>query len=222
MDLNTILLLIGKTVFSYLFLMIILKIMGKRELSQISMFDVVIFLIMSELFSLALNDEESSIFHFIIPILVIVILELVSAFLSLKFYKIRRFFEGEPTFLIYNGEIDYKSMKKNNYNISNLMIQLRTNNVQSPIEVSFAILEGNGNLNIIKKSEQVVYYPDPIIMDGKLNKTALAKMNMSEEDVLLMIAKNNYRSVEEIFFAQLLVDGIYIIPFKDFNDWGVI
>ena len=218
MDIISIFLLIGKTIFSYIFLMIILKIMGKRELSQISMFDVVIFLIMSELFSLALNDKESSLIQFIVPILVIVILELLSAFLSLKSYRIRRFFEGEPTFLIYNGEIDYEAMKKNNYNISNLMIQLRNNNVQSPIEVSFAILEGNGNLNIIKKEEQIVYYPDPIIMDGKLNLIALKKMNLSEEDVLLMIAKNNYQSYDEIFFAQLLVDGIYIVPFKSVNN----
>ena len=218
MDIISILLLIGKTIFSYIFLMIILKIMGKRELSQISMFDVVIFLIMSELFSLALNDKDSSLMQFIVPIIVIVILELVSAFLSLKSYRIRRFFEGEPTFLIYNGEIDYKAMKKNNYNISNLMIQLRNNNVQSPIEVSFAILEGNGILNIIKKDEQLVLYPDPIIMDGKLNKIALKNMDLKEEDVLLMIAKNNYHSYEEIFFAQLLVDGIYIVPFKSIND----
>ena len=218
MDIISIFLLIGKTIFSYIFLMIILKIMGKRELSQISMFDVVIFLIMSELFSLALNDKESSLIQFIVPILVIVILELLSAFLSLKSYRIRRFFEGEPTFLIYNGEIDYEAMKKNNYNISNLMIQLRNNNVQSPIEVSFAILEGNGNLNIIKKEEQLVYYPDPIIMDGKLNLIALKKMNLSEEDVLLMIAKNNYKNYDEIFFAQLLVDGIYIVPFKSVNN----
>ena len=218
MAIISILLLIGKTIFSYIFLMIILKIMGKRELSQISMFDVVIFLIMSELFSLALNDKDSSLMQFIVPIIVIVILELVSAFLSLKSYRIRRFFEGEPTFLIYNGEIDYKAMKKNNYNISNLMIQLRNNNVQSPIEVSFAILEGNGILNIIKKDEQLVLYPDPIIMDGKLNKIALKNMDLKEEDVLLMIAKNNYHSYEEIFFAQLLVDGIYIVPFKSIND----
>ena len=218
MDIISIFLLIGKTIFSYIFLMIILKIMGKRELSQISMFDVVIFLIMSELFSLALNDKESSLIQFIVPIIVIVILELVSAFLSLKSYRFRRFFEGEPTFLIYNGEIDYEAMKKNNYNISNLMIQLRNNNVQSPIEVSFAILEGNGNLNIIKKEEQIVYYPDPIIMDGKLNLIALKKMNLSEEDVLLMIAKNNYQNYDEIFFAQLLVDGIYIVPFKSVNN----
>ena len=194
MDIISIFLLIGKTIFSY------------------------IFLIMSELFSLALNDKESSLIQFIVPILVIVILELLSAFLSLKSYRIRRFFEGEPTFLIYNGEIDYEAMKKNNYNISNLMIQLRNNNVQSPIEVSFAILEGNGNLNIIKKEEQIVYYPDPIIMDGKLNLIALKKMNLSEEDVLLMIAKNNYQNYDEIFFAQLLVDGIYIVPFKSVNN----
>ena len=87
MDIISIFLLIGKTIFSYIFLMIILKIMGKRELSQISMFDVVIFLIMSELFSLALNDKESSLIQFIVPILVIVILELLSAFLSIENIK---------------------------------------------------------------------------------------------------------------------------------------
>ena len=81
--------------------------MGKRELSQMSMFDVVIFLIMSELFSLSLSDEEKSLWHFIVPLLVIVILELVSAFICLKSYHIRRFFEGEPSFLIYDGKIDY-------------------------------------------------------------------------------------------------------------------
>ena len=74
--------LICKTIFSYLFLLTILKIMGKRELSQISIFDVVIFLIMSELFSLAIENKGESIFRFIIPIVVIVILELITAFLS--------------------------------------------------------------------------------------------------------------------------------------------
>ena len=55
-------------------------------------------------------------------------------------------------------------------------------------------------------------------MDGKLNLIALKKMNLSEEDVLLLIAKNNYQNYDEIFFAQLLVDGIYIVPFKSVNN----
>ena len=218
MDFSNLFNLILKTVFSYIFLLFILKIMGKRELSQMSMFDVVIFLIMSELFSLSLSDEEKSLWHFIVPLLVIVILELVSAFICLKSYHIRRFFEGEPSFLIYDGKIDYLNMKKNKYNISNLMIQLRNNNIQSPSEVSFAILEGNGNLNVIKKDDQLVKYPEPIIMDGNLNMKAIEKLNLTREDVLILISKYNYSNIEEIFFAQVMLDGLYIVGFESFND----
>ena len=80
MALDDIITLIIRTIFSYIFLLIILKVMGKRELSQVSIFDVVIFLIMSELFSLALNDPDASILHFIIPVIVIAILELISSY----------------------------------------------------------------------------------------------------------------------------------------------
>ena len=206
--------LIGKTVFSYLFLLSILKIMGKRELSQISIFDVVIFLIMSELFSLAIENKGDSILRFIIPIVVIVILELITAFLSLKSIVIRRFFEGKNSFLIYKGEIDIKELKKNKYNISDLMLQLRNKDIQSPKEVEFAILEGNGNLNIIKKENIIVDFPDPIIMDGKINKEVVKKINKTEEDILIMISKEGYQDFNEIFFCQLLKDGLYIVPFK--------
>ena len=116
MALDDIITLIIRTIFSYIFLLIILKVMGKRELSQVSIFDVVIFLIMSELFSLALNDPDASILHFIIPVIVIAILELISSLLSLKFIKIRKFLEGKISFIIYKGEIDFKTMKKNRYN----------------------------------------------------------------------------------------------------------
>ena len=91
MSFYEIIILISKTIFSYIFLLIILKIMGKREMSQVSIFDLVIFLIMSELFSLALNDIDSSILHFVIPVIIIVILELVSAFISMKSIKVRNF-----------------------------------------------------------------------------------------------------------------------------------
>ena len=206
--------LICKTIFSYLFLLTILKIMGKRELSQISIFDVVIFLIMSDLFSLAIENKGESIFRFIIPIVVIVILELITAFLSLKSIVIRKFFEGKNTILIYKGEIDIEAMRKNKYNISDLMLQLRNKDVQSPKEVEYAILEGNGNLNIIKKENLIVDFPDPIIIDGKIDNDVLKKINIRQEDVLIMISKKGYTELNEIFFCQILKDGLYIIPFK--------
>lgn len=214
MALDDIITLIIRTIFSYIFLLIILKVMGKRELSQVSIFDVVIFLIMSELFSLALNDPDASILHFIIPVIVIAILELISSLLSLKFIKIRKFLEGKISFIIYKGEIDFKTMKKNRYNIPDLMLQLRNKDIQSPIEVEYAILEGNGNLNIIKKQDLIVEYPDPLIIDGKINYDALKKLNLDEAFIYSLLAKNGYTSPQQIFFGQLLTNGFFIVPFE--------
>ena len=214
MSFYEIIILISKTIFSYIFLLIILKIMGKREMSQVSIFDLVIFLIMSELFSLALNDIDSSILHFVIPVIIIVILELVSAFISMKSIKVRNFLEGKVSFIIYKGEIDYLEMKKNRFNISDLMLQLRNKDIQSPIEVEFAILEGNGILNIIKKKDLLVEYPDPLIIDGKVNEEALKKLSLNESFLYSELSKLNYTSPSQIFFAQYLKDGLFIVPFK--------
>ena len=103
-----ILLLSGKTVICYVFLMTILKWMGKREIGKVSTFDLVVFFVVSELFSLSLNDPKSSIFHSLIPIIIIVLFQLITAVISLKNRKFRKFMEGTPSFLIINGEIDYE------------------------------------------------------------------------------------------------------------------
>lgn len=214
MSFNEIFLIIFRTIFSYFFLIIILKIMGKRELSQVSIFDLVIFLIMSELFSLALNDISLSIFHFIIPVIVIVILEIISAKVSLKSNRVKKFLEGKCSYLIYQGNIQYEEMKKNRYNISDLMLQLRNKDIQSPIEVEYAILEGNGQLNIIKKDDLIVEFPEPIIIDGEINYEVIKMLNITDDYVYGLISKYGYSSPKEIFFAQLLIGQLYIVPFE--------
>lgn len=219
MNIYDIFILIFRSVFSYIFLLIILKAMGKRELSQVSIFDIVIFLIMSELFSLALNDPHASILHFIIPVIVIAILEFISSLLSLKYIKIRKFLEGKISFIIYKGEIDFKTMKKNRYNIPDLMLQLRNKDIQSPIEVEYAILEGNGNLNIIKKQDLIVQYPEPLIIDGKINYDALNMLKLDETYIYALIAKKGYTSPQQIFFGQLLIDGFFIVPFEKWMNY---
>ena len=100
MSLNEICLISIKTIGCYLFLIIILRIMGKREMSQVSTFDIVVYLIISELFSLSLNEPEHSILRTIIPISIIVILQLLTALISLKSRRFRNLTEGKPTYLI--------------------------------------------------------------------------------------------------------------------------
>lgn len=202
-----------KTVICYVFLLMVLKLMGKREIGKISTFDIVVFFVISELFSLSLNEPEHSILRSLIPVAIIVVLQIVSALLSLKFPKFRKGLEGESTYIIYKGVIQQNEMKKQRYTIEDLMMQLRTKDIQSPDEVEFAILETNGSLNIIKKSDCEFVSPDPVIMDGKINKTTLKRTG---KDIAWLESELDKKGLQakEVFLGLFLKSGLYLLPFE--------
>jgi uncharacterized membrane protein YcaP (DUF421 family) len=203
-----------KTIGCYFFLILILRIMGKREMSQVSTHDIVVFLIISELFSLSLNDSSQSILKSIIPIGIIVIFQILTAFISLKSRKFRILMEGSPTFLIINGNININELKRQRYNIDDLMSQLHQNNIQSPLEVSFAFIEDNGTLCIIKKNDQIVKNPEVLIIDGEFNEDYIKKYNIDISKIREILLKRGYQSEKEIFFGQELINDLYLVPFE--------
>lgn len=211
MSFNEGILLILKTIFCYFFLFGVLKIMGKRELGEISTFDMVVFLVISELFSLSLNHIDTSLLYSILPITVIVILQLITAFASLKNKKVQRFMEGKLSYLIIDGKLNQEELKKNRYSLSDLMLQLRQNNINTIADVSFAILEGNGSLSIIKKDEQKLKFPEPLIEDGAINKTAMNYLKMSQNDVYKEIVKKGYASIKQIYYMEAKMDNSFLI-----------
>lgn len=207
--------LVYKTLICYFFLILILKWMGKREIGKVSTFDIVVFFVISELFSLSMNDPSSSILHSLIPIILIVLLQLLTAFLSLKSDKIRSFVEGKITFIIYKGEINQKEMKKQRYNIDDLFSQLRAQNIELPSDVEFAILEDTGSLTIMKKEECQLADPEPLIKDGKWSDDVLKRLSLSKEEALKQIQEQSLLSLEEIFIAVLRKDGtFFLLPKK--------
>ena len=119
--------------------------------------------------------------------------------------------------MIRDGEIDIDELKRQRYNLDDLMSQLHQNNIQSPKEVSFAFIEDNGRLCIITKKEQIVKNPELMILDGKINNDYLKIRNLKKEDIIKLINKEGYSKVEDIFLAQELVDELYIVPFKKSN-----
>lgn len=203
-----------RTVFLYFFLLFILRIMGKREIGNLSSFDIVVFFVISELFSLSLNDLSNSILHSILPILIIVTLQIITAFLSLKSKKIREVAEGKQRYIIYKGKIDINAMKKERYSIDDLMSQIYQKGYVSPREIDYAILDDTGKLLIIKKSKGI-HYVEPLIQDGKFNEEFIRKNNISKEYIYKEMMKKGYTDVEDIFFAQALEDEFYIVPFKE-------
>lgn len=208
-----------KTLLFYFFLLLILKLMGKREIGKVSTFDIVVFFVISELFSLSLNEPKASILHSLIPISIIVILQILSAIISLKNHKIRKIFEGKISFIIYNGEINQEVMKKERYNIDDLFFQLRSKNIQQPDEVMFAILEDNGVLSIIKKDDCILKDPLPLISDGTIDECVLKRVNLSKDDLLILLKKYSYSNYKDIFICLLKLDGgLFIIPKRRFNN----
>ena len=202
--------IIYKTILCYFFILFCLKIMGKREIGEISAFDIVVFFIISELFSLSLNEPE----HSIIPVSIIVLLQLVTALISLYVPKFRSLMEGKKSYLIYKGVIQQNEMKRQRYTIEDLMAQLRMKEIQTPQDVEYAILENNGELTIIKKDNCIMLSPDPLIMDGKINKTALARITKDEVWLVEELKKLGFIDISKLFLVLYLKNGLYVVPFK--------
>ena len=211
MTITEILNIIFKTFICYVFLLVILRVMGKREIGEVSTILYFVFFVISELFSLSLNEPDTSILHSIIPISVIVILQLISAFISLKSNKMRSILEGKTSYIIYNGEIQQKVMKKERYTIEDLMCQLRTKDIQSPDEVSFAILEDNGTLNVITKKDCRVLDPEPLISDGVVLKQTLKRLNKSEEWLKDELLNKDIKDIKDVFVCLALKNDLFVV-----------
>jgi uncharacterized membrane protein YcaP (DUF421 family) len=203
-----------KTLACYFFLIFTLKLMGKREIGKVSTFDIVVFFVISELFSLSLNDPKGNLLHSLVPISIIVCLQIITAKIAIKNRKFRNFMEGEPTFLIYKGKVNFKAMKKNRYNSDDLLLQLRAQNIISLDDVKFAILEQNGSLIVFKKCDCEFDDPFPVVQEGKINNSVLKRANVSLEMVYKIIFNKGYSNKDEIFLMFLKEDDALLIPFE--------
>lgn len=201
-----------KTILFLAVIIIILKIMGKRELGQLNTFDVVIFFVMSELFSLSIDSPSENVLLTLIPIFIIFILQISISYVVLKSNKLRKILEENPAFIINNGEINFKNMKKLRYNIDDLMQQIRMQGIDNISEVKFAVLESNGNLSVIKKGEEKSKIPFPLIKDGKVDNKVLYELNKDEKWLLNKLKEKGYKDEKQIFLCMLgNDDNLYVV-----------
>ena len=157
--------IIIKTFILYFFLILVLKVMGKREIGELSLFDVAVIFIISEILSISISNPSKSILFSIIPIIVIVLLEIVISKICFKFEKIRNLIYGKPEIIIINGKLNMELMSKERYNINDLINQLHEQQIATPNEVKFAILENNGKITVFDYNSNIKW-PEPIIKDG--------------------------------------------------------
>lgn len=199
-----------KTLFIYVLVAIIFRVMGKREVGQLGTFDLVVFILIAELVALALEHKDGFLIN-LVPVIILVLLQIVISKMSLKSVKFRNFVDGKPVIIIKNGIVNFKNMVEQRYTLDDLLLQLREKDVRSLDEVDYAILETNGKLSVFKKDDKdKKTYPLPIILDGKVEFDNLYSIGKTKTWLLNTLIEKNI-SANDVFYAFTKNGELYII-----------
>lgn len=206
-----------RTVFFYFFVMTMYRIMGKREVGQLGVVDLIVSILIAELVAISIENIEDSIFLTIVPILLLVVLEIVLAKMSLKSKKIRTFFGGKPSLIIDRGRVDYKEMVRQRYTIDDLLFELRQKGIKSLESVEYALLEPNGKLSIFEKKIFDKNLPLPLIVDGEIQTSTLKFIKKTKLWLKESLKKQNLL-VSDVFYCFYKGYTLYIIKKGDLID----
>lgn len=202
-----------RSIIIYIFVLVVMRLMGKREIGQLQPFELAIAIMIADLASIPMTDPGIPISNGIIPILGLLIMHLLISIINMKSIKGREIICGRPTILIYRGKIDEKALKKERFTINELEERLRGNNIVNLGDVEYAILETSGQVTVIQKPEKRNTIPEDfnitpeyegipydLVVDGKVMnanlqaigknynwlKKEVEKFNMKPEEALVV------------------------------------
>ncbi|MGN1271244.1 MAG: DUF421 domain-containing protein [Clostridia bacterium] len=197
----------------YILVLIVMRLMGKRELGQMQPFELVIAIMIADLASVPMADTGIPITNGIIPILALLLIQLIISIINLKSINGRKIICGKPSILVYRGKIDEKVMKKEKFTVNELQERLRQSNIFNIGDVEYAILETSGQVTVIQKPEKRNTIPEDfgilpeyegipydLVVDGKIMhenlkaigrdynwlKKQVAKFNINPEQALIV------------------------------------
>jgi uncharacterized membrane protein YcaP (DUF421 family) len=210
-----------RTVFLYLLILLIFRLMGKREIGELSILDLVVYIMIAEMASMAIENTKDPLINTLLPIGIFVIIQIALAMLSLKSKKFRDIVDGKPTIIINNGKIDEKAMRSQRYNFDDLLLQLREKDVGNIADVEYAILEPSGTLSIFQKGqdnhegqEENGSLALPLIVDGEIQEDNLMLIDKTRAWLLKELKKKGYKETKDISFCSFQ-NGEFYIDIKD-------
>lgn len=210
------LLLIIRTTILYLVIVLVMKMMGKRQVGQLQPFELVVVITISAMAAIAMQNVGVPLINSIIPIVTIMVLQVVLSLVNLKSEKARGIICGKPSIVIENGKIVEEELRKLRYNVNDLLEQLRVKNYFNIADVEYAIMETNGQLSVLSKSQKRAVQPEDLqiqtkyeglpttlIIDGEVNYDNLKKVNLDEGWLKTELSKFGINDIKEVFFASL-------------------
>ncbi|HWQ71721.1 MAG TPA: DUF421 domain-containing protein [Desulfitobacteriaceae bacterium] len=216
-----------RTFILYAIVVLVLRMLGKRQIAQLQPFELVVIIMISELAAVPSGDIGIPLISGIIPILILLISGITLQYLTLKSEKARSIICGKPTILIDKGKILETEIKRIRYNISDLLEQLRIKNIPNISDVEYAILETNGEMSVIPKSQKRPAIPEDfqiapkyeglpltLIMDGLVQAENMKKANVDLQWLQREMKKQQLTSFDEVLLASLDSAGALFIQGK--------
>lgn len=205
------LIILGRSAFFYALIGILFRMMGKREVAELSIMDLIVSIFIAQLASIAIENYNNSMLISIVPIAVLVGFQLLFSYLEIKSHKVKEIVDGKISVIINRGRIDFDELEKQRYGIEDLLVELRSKGIKSIEDVDYAILETNGKLSIFeKKDDQNSTYPLPVIIDGKVEEDTLIEIGETSKWLNNELEKDSLR-VEDIFYAFYKNNNLFII-----------
>ena len=202
---------LGKTLFFYFLIMVIYRIMGKREVGELSIMDLIVSIFIAELAAISIDNYKQNMFLSVVPIIALVIIQLVISRISLKSSTVRSILDGDPSVIIERGKVNFKEMLQQRYNLDDLLVQLRSRGIKSIEEVDYAILETSGKLSVFrKKDDKDRTYPLPVIIDGKIQKDALYQIGKDPVWLANVLRREDYQ-LEDVFYGFYQKNRLFLI-----------
>lgn len=223
------LVVVVRAIISFFTLLILARMLGKEQISQLTFFDYIVGITIGSIASEATADLSSRAWPHWIGLLSWAMLAYLMEMISLKWRYAAKIIEGEPAIVIMNGKIMEKVLRKMKFRVSDILELLRNQGVFDLNEVDYAIIEPNGNLSVLKKPEYLPLTPKDmnikvkrtgisteIIYDGILIEENLRQMNKDKRWLLDQLKKQGVKDVSEVFLLTVNDGGsIYIDKYDD-------
>ena len=184
-----------RTIIVYFFLLLLLKIMGKRQIGELEISELVSTLLISEIASIPIADPKIPLLYAIIPALFIAFVEIGIASLKNKSERIKHLVEGKSEYLIYKGKLHQDVLVKNRISINEVLSEMRVQGITDIADVYYATLEQNGKLTFVKR-EDASLVAHPILLDGAVDTEELAMLGLNEEWLEKILKKEGLKSSE--------------------------
>lgn len=219
-----------RTIVLYILVLIVMRLMGKREIGQLQPFELAISIMIADLATIPMAEIGIPITNGIIPILGLLVMHLIISIINMKSIKAREIICGKPRILIYRGKIDEKALKKERFTVNELEERLRGNNIMNLGDVEYAILETSGQVTVIQKPNKRTTIPEDfnvmpeyegipydLVVDGKVMNKNLAKIGKDYMWLKKQVNKFNIQP-EDALVVTLDGKGQFFCQKKDKED----